>query len=178
MIHAAPQYVDVAESNSRKFINGVGVGFDGEVLQSINTIRILGGHFGYLWIVLKKKFSFKELSYHIRYEGTTITEKFLLVMVSNSSSTGGGFMVSPEAVINDGKLNMVLCKPLPISNRLKNLSKIEKGKHLDKEFILHKLVSNVLIECEEETLAQIDGELISAKTFDIKVLQGRYLFKY
>ncbi|MEJ7823091.1 MAG: YegS/Rv2252/BmrU family lipid kinase [Chitinophagaceae bacterium] len=178
VIDAIPQYVDAAECNGRKFINGVGVGFDGEVLQSINAIRILGGHLGYLWIVLKKIFSFKELSYQIKYEGTTVSEKFLLVMVTNSSSTGGGFMVSPEAVINDGKLNMVLCKPLPILKRLKNLPIIEKGKHLDKEFILHKLVSNVIIECEEETLAQIDGELISAKTFDIKVLPGKYLFKY
>ncbi len=132
----------------------------------------------YLWIVLKKIFSFKELSYQIKYEGTTVSEKFLLVMVTNSSSTGGGFIVSPDAKINDGKLNMVLCKPLPFIKRLKNLPIIEKGKHLDKEFILHKLVSNVIIECEEETLAQIDGELISAKTFDIKVLPGQYLFKY
>ncbi len=178
VVDAQPQYVDAAECNGRKFINGIGVGFDGEVLQSINAIRILGGHLGYLWIVLKKIFSFKELSYHIRYEGTTISEKFLLVMVTNSSSTGGGFMVSPEAVINDGKLNMVLCKPLPILKRLKNLPIIEKGKHLNKEFILHKLVSNVIIECEQEMLAQIDGELISAKTFDIKVLPGQYLFKY
>ena len=178
VIDAAPQYVDAAECNGRKFINGVGVGFDGEVLQSINAIRILGGHLGYLGIVLKKIFSFKELFYQIKYEGTAVSEKFLLVMVTNSSSTGGGFMVSPEAVINDGKLNMVLCKALPILKRLKNLPIIEKGKHLNKEFIFHKIVSNVLIECEEETLAQIDGELISARSFDIKVLPGCYLFKF
>ncbi|HEV8080112.1 MAG TPA: diacylglycerol kinase family protein [Chitinophagaceae bacterium] len=170
--------VDAAECNGRKFINGVGIGFDGEVLKSMSAIRLLGGHLGYLWIVIRKMFSFKERLYQIQFDAENLSEKFLLVMITNSTTTGGGFIVSPEAKIDDGKLNMVLCRPLPILKRLKYLPVIEKGKHLNKDFILHKMVSNVVIECEEETLAQIDGELISAKTFDIKVLPGQYLFKY
>jgi diacylglycerol kinase family enzyme len=65
-----------------------------------------------------------------------------------------------------------------VLKRLKYLPVIEKGKHLDRDFIVHKTISNVLIDCEEGTFAQIDGELISAKTFEIKVLPGQYLFKY
>lgn len=170
--------VDAAECNGRKFINGVGIGFDGEVLKSINSIRLLGGHLGYLWVVMRKIFSFNEKSYQIQYNGTKLSEKFLLVMITNSTTTGGGFIVSPEAKINDGKLNMVLCKSLPILERLKYLPVIEKGKHLSKDFILHKEVSDIKIECEEETLAQVDGELISAKIFEIKILPKHYLFKY
>ena len=55
---------------------------------------------------------------------------------------------------------------------------IEKGKHLEKDFIIHKEVSGIKITCEKETLAQIDGELISAKSFEIKVLPKHYQFKY
>ena len=99
-------------------------------------------------------------------------------MITNSTTTGGGLLVSPDAEMDDGKLNMILCKPLSILKRLKNLPIIEKGKHLNKEFILHKEISNIKIECENETLAQIDGELISAKSFDIKVLPKQYFFKY
>jgi YegS/Rv2252/BmrU family lipid kinase len=178
VLAAEPKYVDAAECNGRKFINGVGLGFDGEVLRSINAIRLLGGHLGYLWMVIRKIFSFKEGFYQIQYNDDDLSGKYLLVMITNSSSTGGGFMVSPEAQIDDGKLNMVLCKPLPVLKRLKYLPVIEKGKHLNKDFIVHKTITNIKIECEKETLAQIDGELIRAKTFDIKVLPGRYLFKY
>lgn len=178
VLAAEPKYVDAAECNGRKFINGVGLGFDGEVLRSINAIRLLGGHLGYLWMVIRKIFSFKEGFYQIQYNDDDLSGKYLLVMITNSSSTGGGFMVSPEAQIDDGKLNMVLCKPLPVLKRLKYLPVIEKGKHLNKDFIVHKTITNIKIECEKETLAQIDGELFSAKTFDIKVLPGRYLFKY
>lgn len=175
---SSPKYVDAAQCNGRIFINGVGIGFDGEVLKSMNAIRLLGGHLGYLWIVLKKIFSFKEGFYKIQYDGSSISEKYLLVMITNSTSTGGGFMVSPEAKIDDGKLNMVLCKSLPVLKRLKYLPVIEKGKHLGKEFILHKEIKSVKIICEKETLAQIDGELISSKIFNIDIFPIRYLFKY
>jgi diacylglycerol kinase family enzyme len=144
----------------------------------MNAIRLLGGHLGYLWIVLRKIFSFKEGFYKIQYDGNSISEKYLLVMITNSTSTGGGFMVSPEAKIDDGKLNMVLCKPLSVLKRLKYLPVIEKGKHLGKDFILHKEIKSVKIICEKETLAQIDGELISSKIFNIDIFPIRYLFKY
>ncbi|HUS03050.1 MAG TPA: diacylglycerol kinase family protein [Chitinophagaceae bacterium] len=170
--------VDGAECNGRKFINGVGIGFDGEVLRSMASIRRLGGHMGYLSVVIRKIFSFKEMSFLIQYADTSISDKFLLVMVTNSTTTGGGFIVSPEAGIDDGKLNMVLCKPQTVIKRLQYLPIIENGKHLSRDFILHKEVDNVKIDCEKETHAQIDGELISAKTFEIKILPGHYLFKY
>ena len=175
---AEPKYVDAAECNGRKFINGVGIGFDGEVLRSMSSIRLLGGHLGYLSIVIRKIFSFREQSFRIQYDEERLTDKFLLLMITNSTTTGGGFMVSPEAKIDDGKLNMVLCKPQPVIKRLQYLPVIEKGKHLSRDFILHKEIDCIKIECDTETLAQIDGELISATSFDIKVLPGHYLFKY
>jgi len=176
--NAASKKVDAAECNGRKFINGVGIGFDGEVLRSMASIRRLGGHMGYLSVVIRKIFSFKEQTYQVQYADTVIGGKFLLVMITNSTTTGGGFIVSPEARIDDGKLNMVLCKPQNVIKRLQYLPIIEKGKHLSRDFILHNEVENVKIDCEKETLAQIDGELISAISFDIKILPGHYLFKY
>ena len=178
VLGANPRKVDAAECNGRRFINGVGIGFDGEVLKSMKAIRLLGGHLGYLWIVVRKILSFKEGYFKIRSEENNFSAKYLLVMITNSTTTGGGFIVSPEAKIDDGQLNMILCKPLPVLKRLKYLPVIEKGKHLDKDFILHKEIREIKIVCEKETLAQIDGELISAKTFDIKVLPKHYLFKY
>lgn len=178
VLNAEVKSVDAAECNGRKFINGVGIGFDGEVLKSMASIRRLGGHLGYLLVVIRKIFSFKEGYYEIQYDSLNLSGNFLLVMITNSTTTGGGFIVSPEAKIDDGKLNMVLCKPQPVIKRLQYLPVIEKGKHLSRDFILHKEVKSITIECEKETLAQIDGELISAKTFDIKVLPGHYLFKY
>ena len=170
--------VDAASCNDQLYVNSLGIGFDGEVLQSMRTIRWMGGHLGYLLVVLRKIFSFKEFRFTITTGDAILIEKYLLVIVNNSSRTGGGFMVAPQASINDGKLDMVLCKPLSIIKRLRYLPVIEKGKHLKLPFIDFSNREEVKIEAECKIPAQLDGELIHEKLFVMKILPGRLLIKY
>lgn len=178
VLAAMPRPIDAAMCNQRIYVNSSGIGFDGEVLRSIDTIRWLGGHLGYLAVVLRKIFSFKERRFRIKMGDKEYHEKFLLVIVNNSSRTGGGFMVSPEASVTDGKLDIILCKPLTIWQRLRYLPVIEKGKHLGLPFIKFKQQPSIHIEAAEDLYAQLDGELIRAKTFDFKILPARLLIKY
>jgi diacylglycerol kinase (ATP) len=178
VLQATPKAVDAALCNATYFINGVGIGFDGEVLRSMGAIRWLGGHIGYLLVVMKKILSFREKKFRISTGNAIREKKFLLVMVSNSSRTGGGFHVSPQASITDGLLNLVLCDPLPVLKRFRWLPVIEKGKHLSLPFIHHETLQAVTIECTEPTYAQLDGELICEQVFTITILPGRFLFCY
>ncbi|MBL0145895.1 MAG: hypothetical protein IPP48_09145 [Chitinophagaceae bacterium] len=172
-----PKQIDAAMCNDKLFINGVGIGFDGEVLKSMSAIRWLGGHIGYLLVVIKKIFSFKEFSFTIQSSQINKTEKYLLVNIANASRTGGGFYISPLADVADGKLNVVLCKPLSVLKRLKYLPVIEKGKHLSLPFVTHQLVEEIKIEMPTSVFAQLDGELIEAKSFSIKILKQKFSFK-
>ncbi|MEO5985305.1 MAG: diacylglycerol kinase family protein, partial [Ferruginibacter sp.] len=165
--------IDAVMCNNQVFVNSSGIGFDGEVLKSIGTIRWLGGHLGYLAIVLRKIFLYNECTFKIQTDYDTFHGKYLLVIVNNSSRTGGGFLVTPEASVKDGLLDMVLCKPLSILKRLRYLPLIEKGKHLKLPFIIYRKITNAVIETDKEVYAQIDGELIKANVFDIKILKMR-----
>ncbi len=171
--------VDAAECNGKIFINGLGIGFDGEVAKSINAIRWIGGHLGYYLAVIKQILFYKELLLTINADGNIFTKEFLLTMICNSSRMGGGFMVSPESIINDGLLNVILCKPLSLFKRLRYLPVIEKGKHLGLPFI-NSLpnVSNMKVVSAKKVFAQIDGDLYCAHEFHISVLPEKYLFIY
>jgi len=171
VLQASSKKTDLGSCNGRLYANSLGIGFDGEVLRSMDTVRWLGGHLGYLFVVIKKIFSFKEFSFRVTAGEKTLNKKFLLVIVNNSSRTGGGFMVSPKASLTDGKLDMVLCEQLPVLKRLRYLPVIEKGKHLELPFIHYSHEDSVKIECDKELYAQIDGELISGSSFDIKVMK-------
>lgn len=168
--------VDVGNCNNIYFLNGVGVGFDGEILKSMSKIRWLGGHLGYLLIVIKKIFTFKEKIFTLVINKKEFKEKFLLMSIFNSSRTGGGFHIAPTAKINDGFLDVILCKPLSIFKRLVNLPKIEKGNHLSLPFIHHHLIKNILINCSSNTAAQIDGELFWAENFKISIAEKKLKF--
>lgn len=180
ILSSSTKKIDAGFCNEKVFINGVGVGFDGAVLQSMRKGFLFSGHLAYLPVVIKKIFSFAEYSYDIEVNNEFIAQnkKFLLAMVTNSSRTGGGFLVSPDAKIYDGKLNLLLCTALPILNRLRYLPVIEKGNHLRLPFIMNSLAESVLIRCEKIIPAQIDGELFYSNKFEIKVLKGKYNFKY
>jgi diacylglycerol kinase (ATP) len=178
VLAASARPVDAGICNGKLYLNSIGIGFDGEVLRSMNAIRLLGGHLGYLWIVIRKIFSFKEYSFTIQLKDEELKGKYLLVAINNSSRTGGGFMVSPVASVTDGLLDMVLCRQLSIVKRLRALPLIEKGKHLYKPYITYQQHTAVTIICEKEVFAQSDGELICAKEFVLSVLPGKFLFKY
>lgn len=178
VLKATTQKVDAALCNNKIFINSVGIGFDGEVLKSMGAIRWLGGHLGYLLVVIKKIFTFKEFCFSFQSSNLNTANKFLLVNVANSSRTGGGFHISPLADVDDGQLNVVLCKPLSVLKRLRFLPVIEKGKHLDLPFISHHLTQKITIQMPQNVFVQLDGELVEGKQFDIKILKDQFNFKY
>jgi len=178
ILTATPKPIDAAKVNGKLYINCLGVGFDGEILQSMKSIRFIGGHYGYLLAVIFKIFFFKEQKIQIQMGNETWNEKFLLALIVNSSRAGGGFFIAPPAALNDGLLNMVLSKKISILKRLWYLPVIQKGKHLHLPFIIHRLVEKITIKCEKELPIQVDGELLYAKDIQIEVLPSLFLFRY
>jgi len=178
VLNAEPKPVDAASCNDKLYINSLGIGFEGEVLDSMSSIRWMGGHLGYLWAVIRRIFSFKESRFIIHADDNKTEGDFLLVNVNNASRTGGGFMITPTALVNDGLIDLLLCKPLSLINRLRYLPLIEKGKHLQLPFIDHSLHKEVRIDCEKELFAHLDGELIRSQSFHIRILPRLFKFKY
>ena len=178
VLNATPKRIDAGKFNNILFMNCLGAGFDGEVLRSMSTIRLIGGHFGYLLAVIKEIFSFHEHQFTITTPDEKWNEKFLLVMINNSSRAGGGFLVAPGAELNDGKLNMLLCKKLSVCQRLKYLPVIKKGRHLHLPFVIHRLGERFSIQSDAEIPVQADGELLFAKDINITVLPGKFLFRF
>lgn len=178
VLQATPRCVDAGRFNEHLFINCLGLGFDGEIVRSMGSIRMLGGKLGYLLAVITKILGFREKRFTIQAGAEQWQGPYLLVMVVNSSRAGGGFFVAPEASIEDGKLDMVLCNPLPLLKRLRYLPVIQKGKHLHLPFVTHRQGTSFHISCNETVDIQADGDLHSAKALTIEVLPGKFRFRY
>lgn len=174
-----PRAVDMGICNGKRFINMAGIGFDGEALRSMQTIRWLGGFIGYYYAIIKTILQFRPPMYEVVIDGhTSIKKKFLLVQIANSSTTGGGFNVSPRARIDDGKLDLMLCEPLGILKRFAKLPLIRKGRHMDEPYVSHHVVERVVIKTYKPVPAQLDGEMIIADHFDLGIIPGYLKFLY
>ncbi len=170
--------IDAGKCNNTLFINSFGIGFDGEILKSMNTIRFLGGHIGYMIAVVLKILSFREKKFNIKSVNEQWNDQFLLIIINNSSRAGGGFMITPKAEINDGELDIFLCKKLSVFQRLKYLPILKSGRHSNLPFIFERRGKKFQIEAEKELAIQVDGELHSGKTVLINVLPNQFNFRY
>ncbi len=173
-----PKPIDAGKVNEKLYINCMGVGFDGEIIKSMKAIRFLGGKLGYLLAVILKILRYKEPALFIQCGNQTWEQKCLLALIVNSSRAGGGFYIAPDAKINDGKLDMILCEALPVWKRLVYLPIIKTGKHMHLPIVKATLGSSFNIQCAKEMPIQVDGELIYAKHIQVQVLENKFSFRY
>lgn len=168
--------LDAGQVNQMIFLNGVGIGIEGDVLKSMRAIRFIGGALGYYLAAIPQLFKFK--SYEISFDrgGKKIAKKVFLCMVFNSSRAGGGFHFFPMASIQDGALNMMLCNPIAIIKRLFYMPLIQKGKHVNYPFLEFSTIQSTRIHCNRVLIAQVDGEILVSDIFDFKILPAK--FKY
>ena len=176
VLRGIPKPIDAGICNGRYFINGIGIGFDGEVVKSMGGRKILPGHLGYLYTVLRKIFFYQEREIQIITQSESIQRPFFMVTIANGSRIGGGFLVSPQAVLDDGELDLVTITRIPKLKRLLYLPKVEKGQHLSLKFVVCRRIRQVRIQTIRSVAAQLDGELMEGNNFEISVLPGKYLF--
>jgi diacylglycerol kinase (ATP) len=174
-IHKEPVSVDAGICNGRIFLNGVGIGFDGEVVRQLGDKKSLG-FLSYLLAVLKTIFWYKESMINIDSNEVQIEKPCMMISVANGSRYGGGFVVAPKAIINDGVLDLVLVEALPVLQRLRYLPLMKKGGHVTKSFVKYQTIEKVIITSQQILPAHVDGELLQSNRFEIGILKGKYLF--
>ncbi len=167
---------DAGQVNDMIFLNGVGIGIEGDVLKSMRAIRFLGGALGYYLAAIPQLFKFKSYEITFDREGKTIAKKVFLCMIFNSSRAGGGFHFFPMASIQDGVLDMMLCNPIAVIKRLFYMPLIQKGMHVNYSFLEFSTLQSTKIQCNRVLCASVDGEDLTSNTFDFKILPAK--FKY
>jgi YegS/Rv2252/BmrU family lipid kinase len=169
--------VDAGICNGRYFLNGVGVGFDGEVVKAMGKKRFISaGHIAYLWTVIKKILFYRERELLLNYNGIEYSKKYFMISIANGSRYGGGFMVAPNAVIDDGAFEMVMITCIHPLRRFYYLPRVEKGRHMMYPFVSVSPVKKITISSARPIAAHIDGELMEDANFNIGILPGKYLF--
>jgi YegS/Rv2252/BmrU family lipid kinase len=170
--------IDVARCNNRYFINGLGLGFEGEVAKALVGKKKYSGKISFLITILKKIFTYRSKNYLIKSTEGFVQGKRLLVDISNGARSGGGFHVAPEAKVNDGLLDIIIVNPINSLQCLWYLPVIEKGKHLKLSIIQHFRISEITIESDQIIQYHLDGEYFEDEKLKIKLLPAKVMFRY
>lgn len=182
--------MDAGRCNGKFFFNGMGLGFDAQVAaqnySAPGEVR-QGGKNKYVWHILKTLLFYREK----RMTVLSGDEKFETDCFINTVSVGrrfaGAFLLTPEAIANDGMLDVCSIKKLSLFQRLRILLMVPKGTHIKDKRVNYYQVRKIDLEFPYEVPFHVDGELNFSKKFKIEILpeainiiynpKGRNFFK-
>jgi YegS/Rv2252/BmrU family lipid kinase len=162
--------IDLGQIEDFFFVNALGMGFDAHVARLSNSIKHLNGLPRYIAAVLKALVNLKKFTALITLDNSSLEGSFLLCSIGNGLSTGGGFLLTPEARIDDGLLDICYIKRVTRSRFLSLLPRAIKGRHLkEPEVIIHQS-REIQIKTDEILPIYFDGELpILNNPYDFKI---------
>ena len=118
--------IDIAKANDRHFVNIATAGFGAQITAEtpVELKNFLGGG-AYTIMGLLKAINF------VPYKGRLKTPDFemertgVIAAVCNGRQAGGGQVLAPKAMINDGLLDVMIVKEFPIGNLTQLIHEIQ-----------------------------------------------------
>jgi YegS/Rv2252/BmrU family lipid kinase len=108
-----------------------------------------------------------------------IEEKMNLVAVANALYAGGGMMLSPQAKIDDGKLDVITASGLSRANVVRELARIHEGGHVLNPKVQIRQGEGVSIETfapADAMLIEADGNVRGVTPVEFRVMPGALKF--
>jgi len=169
---------DVGVCNGQYFNNSFAAGLDAKVTAKAVEYKITTKRSG-LWLYLSAVLHvlFNDLSsfiMRIAFDGGAEPETFdsLIVAVTIGPTYGGGFRITPDALPDDGLFDVCMIDPLSLGQALMRLPFVVFGKHTRMRPVHMSRHSSLVIECDQRVPAQIDGEVLLEKRYEIGILPG------
>lgn len=168
---------DVGVCNGTFFNNSFAAGLDARVTAKAVEYKVTKKRDG-LWLYLTALMHvlFHELYPHrvrITWDDTETEERELLILAATIGPTyGGGFFIAPGAVPDDGLLETCIIDPLTLPSALMRLPFVVFGKHTRMKPVHMSRHTSIVIESAEPIPAQIDGEVLLDRRYEISILPG------
>lgn len=176
----APRPVDLGrvtvDGRPRLFANNVGLGFDGEVTVDLRTVRHLHGFWMYLWSVFRVIASGRwPYQMTVTMGDRHFTQAVTLITVANGTRSGGGFLLTPSARVDDGVLDVCYADGLSKAGILALLPRTFNGSHVTHRAITMATIRRMQVTVPQGVPGHVDGELLceAGREFTFEVLPGR-----
>lgn len=163
--------IDVGDCNGRKFLNGVGIGFDGQIVAAMqNKKKWLKGQAAYYYEVLRILSTYREKLFDFTLDKQKYQKDLILLTIGNGSTFGGGFRLTPHAQISDGLLDICEIGKISAISRYLNILKLQNGTHDQMPTVQMYQAKSITVSENPVLNAHIDGEFLGNPPFQIKIL--------
>lgn len=157
--------IDTAYANHLLFTSIAGIGFDAHVAQQFADSQ-LRGLFSYMRIVISEFHTYKPENYVITIDGNVIERTALMVIFANSDRFGFSTRIAPDALPDDGLLDVCVVSKMPATELLTTIFHLVNGTPAKTGYAEYFRGKSIEILTPSSALMNIDGE---PKHFDSPV---------
>lgn len=145
---------------ARYFHNIASFGLGGEVVERVNrTSKALGPFITFIWGTLLSLATYKTKGVTVQIDDApAFTREIFHLAVANGRYQGGGMLVAPDAVLDDGLFHVTLIGAMSLPLVLLRLPKLYNGKIKTIPEVAVATGKRVRISSGEQVLFDIDGE--------------------
>lgn len=169
-------YYNDGDPKTRYFLNAAGTGLDEMVCSSTNLMKRQGkgGTIRYLISVVKCLFKYKITHVQVTMDDEMVfDDNILSLSVGNCRYNGGGMMMMPNAIPDDGLLDVTVIRKVSIFKFAANVKNIYDGSFIHKikevQTFRGKKIRIVSIP-PHSLMVETEGENLNNSPFDFEIL--------
>ena len=173
---------DLIRCNGDIAMNICSVGLDARIGTDVSNYKrlpLLSGFRAYALSTVVNLFRGISEHYTVELNGQVYDGEFTFICVCNGRFYGGGFNPVPEADPADGKLDVLLVKKVNLLQVPGIIGKYKNGQYKQlPDLVTHFLTDSVTIRCDKPSAINLDGELRTAQTAEMRLAEEKLRFFY
>lgn len=164
-------HVEASDGVGRYFLGVMSVGFDSQVTERANEMTWPQGQARYLVATVAELSVFKPVPFSISLDGNNVDQTAMLVAIGNGAFYGGGMKVCPDAVQDDGFLEMTVLSAVSKLKFIRSFPSVFKGTHVNEPHVIQHKFKHALIDAADQ-IAYADGERVGPVPAQVSIRPG------
>lgn len=159
----------------RYFVNEASAGLSGKTVQIVGRVsKRLGARLGFALGAVAAIATHRPVPVAVEVDGARIFEgPVSLVVAANGTCFGAGMRIAPDALLDDGRLEVVLVRGLSVPRLLWNLPSLYRGRHGRHPMVsFHPARSLTLLPKEAGAPVDLDGESAGSLPLLAEIVPG------
>ncbi|MDX1503459.1 MAG: lipid kinase YegS [Thermoanaerobaculia bacterium] len=167
--------IDLGRVQGRCFVNLASGGFGAEVTaETPDNLKTVAGGGAYALVgLVTAAAKLAPCGGSIELPDTTVEGPFLVMAVGNGRLAGGGFTVTPEALLDDGLLDLVYVHDFPATRLAAVVGELRDPANPGNEVVRYHQVPRCEVVLDRELAVSLDGEPQSWDRMEFEVAPGR-----
>ncbi|MDR2355064.1 MAG: YegS/Rv2252/BmrU family lipid kinase [Clostridiales Family XIII bacterium] len=166
--------VDVGVAGGRCFVNVLAMGMLADISQKTDpNLKNTLGVISYYLKGFSELPNLRPVPVRITCEAFNLEANIYFMLVMNGRSAGGFRRLAPDAVMNDGLLDVIIFREMPIMELAPLLIAVMTGQHPVNRNVISFKTAALRIESEQEIATDMDGETGNLLPVEISILHKR-----